>query len=254
MALQDQLPKEATLLSIILSSDKTNISAMTGEHIAHPLLISLANLFMYFQIKASNHAFLILALLPVPKFIHQDQKLCSVLENHMIHKCLDFILKPLKKAAKVGIMMSDPAGSLHYVFTPLTAYMIDVQEVLSLAGFAEKTLHLTMATYKQFGDPFQHEPQTASTTLAQLHALEQEFSPWDLDSYIPAAKEKRLNGIHCLFYRDLPLSDPSKFFMPEPLHHWHKMFWDHNAKWCICMVCPVEIDFWFSILHLLTGF
>ena len=76
----------------------------------------------------------------------------------MIHECLDFILKPLKKAAEVGIMMSDPASSLCHVFTPLAAYMIDVQEALSLAGVAGKTLHLTMATYKQFGDPFQHKP------------------------------------------------------------------------------------------------
>jgi hypothetical protein len=171
---------------------------MTGGRIAHPLLISLMNLFMDFQIKASNHAFLLLALLPVPKFIHQDQKLHSVLENHMIHKCLDFILTPLKKAAKVSIMMSDPAGALCYVFTPLATYMVDVQEALSLAGVAGKSSHLTKATYKQFGDPFQHEPQMASTTLAQLHALKQELSPWDLDSYIPAAKKKRLNGIQSI--------------------------------------------------------
>jgi hypothetical protein len=254
MAPQDQLPEGATLLGIILSSDKTHISAMTGGRVAHPLLISLMNLFMDFQMKASNHAFLLLALLPVPKFIHRDQKLRGVLENHMIHECLDFILKPLKKAAEVGIMMSDPAGSLRYVFTPLAAYIVDVQAALSLSGVAGKTSHLTMATYKQFGDPFQHEPRTASTTLAQLHALEQEFSPWDLDSYVPAAKAKRLNGVHHPFYRDWPLSDPSKFFTLEPLHHWHKMFWDHDAKWCIRMLGPTEIDFWFSILHLLTGF
>jgi Plavaka transposase len=70
MAPQDQLPKGATLLGVVLSSDKTNISAMTGGRIAHPLLISLMNLFMDFRMKASNHAFLLLALLPVPKFIH----------------------------------------------------------------------------------------------------------------------------------------------------------------------------------------
>jgi hypothetical protein len=151
MASQDQLPKGATLLGVILS-------AMTGGCVAHPLLISLTNLFADFRMKASNHVFLLLVLLPVPKFIHQDKKLCGVLENHMIHECLDFILKPLKKAAKVGIMMSDPAGSLCYVFTPLAAYIVDVQEALSLVRIAGKTLHLTMATYKQFGDSFQHEP------------------------------------------------------------------------------------------------
>ena len=76
----------------------------------------------------------------------------------MIHECLDFILKPLKKAAEVGIMMSDPVGSRRYVFTPLAAYIVDVQEALALSGVAGKTSHITMATYKKFGDPFQHEP------------------------------------------------------------------------------------------------
>ncbi|KAF8808228.1 hypothetical protein BYT27DRAFT_7255727 [Phlegmacium glaucopus] len=68
--MQDSLPQGATLLGTILSSDKTNISAMTGNRIAHPLLISLANLNMNFRMKSSNHAFLLLALLPVPSFIH----------------------------------------------------------------------------------------------------------------------------------------------------------------------------------------
>ena len=65
---------------------------------AHPLLLSLANLDISFHMKASNHAYLLLALLPVPKFIHMDSKICGILENHLLHKCLDFILKLLKIA------------------------------------------------------------------------------------------------------------------------------------------------------------
>ena len=72
----------------------------------------------------------------------------------MIHECLDFILKPLKKAAKVGIMMSDPVGFCRYVFTPLAAYIVDVQEALALSGVAGKMSHVTMATYKKFGNSF----------------------------------------------------------------------------------------------------
>jgi hypothetical protein len=77
--LQNQLPDGATLLGIVLSSDKTNISAMTGGRVAHPLLISLANLLMDFRMKTTNHAFLLLALLPVPKFIHKNRKARGVL-------------------------------------------------------------------------------------------------------------------------------------------------------------------------------
>ena len=127
---------------------------MTGGHVAHPLLISLANLFVDFQMKGSNHAFLLLVLLPVPKFIHKDRQICGVLDSRMIHECLDFILKPLKTVAKIGTMMSDLAGQARYIFTPLAAYMVDVQEALLLAAVAGKTLHLTMATYKEFGNSF----------------------------------------------------------------------------------------------------
>ena len=61
---------------------------MTGGRVAHPLLMSLANLVMDFRAKATNHAFQLLALLPVPKFIHKDRKTRGVLENRLIHECL----------------------------------------------------------------------------------------------------------------------------------------------------------------------
>ncbi|KAH9017773.1 hypothetical protein EDB83DRAFT_2321011 [Lactarius deliciosus] len=163
-----ELPDGATLLRVVLSSDKTNISAMTSGRVAHPLLMSLANLHMDFHMKGTNHAFLLLALLPVPNSEHllQLQMTCGVLENRMVHECLDFILTPLKKATQFGIMMSDPLGSLCYVFTPLASYIVDVAEVVVLAGVGGKTSHVTMASHKQFGNPFRHEPRTASTTLA----------------------------------------------------------------------------------------
>ena len=90
---------------------------MTGGCVAHPLLISLANLFMDFCNKATNHAFYLLALLPVPKFIHKNRKICGILESQLIHKCFDFILRPLKIATEIGIMMSDLLGSLRYAYT-----------------------------------------------------------------------------------------------------------------------------------------
>jgi hypothetical protein len=230
---QNKLPPGATLLGTVLSSDKTNISAMTGNRVAHPLLISLANLDMDFRTKSSHHAYLLLALLPVPKFLHSTKKIRGVLENRLIHECIDFVVEPLKTAATIGIMMSDPLGSLRYCFTPLVSCIVDTPESAVYACVAGKTSSVTMANYKQFGDSFRHEPRTASTTLAQLQAIESETDPWDLPAYVREAKKHRLNGVHRPFWRDWPLAEPSVFLTPESLHHWHKMFWDHDAKWCI---------------------
>ena len=84
-----------------------------------------------------------------------------------------------------------------------------------------------MAYYKQFGDPVQHEPRMASTTLAQLHAIEDAVHPWNLNYYIKEAAKFHLNGVHQPFWCDWPMAKPSNFLTPEPLHHWHRMFWDH---------------------------
>ncbi|KAG1819134.1 uncharacterized protein BJ212DRAFT_1446237 [Suillus subaureus] len=98
--IQSALPAGATLLGMILSSDKTTISSLTGDHVAHPLLISLANLHMNTRSKLSTHSFVLTALLP------------GVLQDCLIHQCLDIVLHPLKQAAEHGIMLSDPIGSM----------------------------------------------------------------------------------------------------------------------------------------------
>ena len=251
---QDKLPAGATLLGTVLSSDKTNISAMTGNRSAHPLLISLANIFMNFQNKSSNHLFLLLALLPIPHYTHPTKKIRGVLNNRLFHQCLDIVLAPLKKAAEIGVMMADPLGYLRFCFTPLAAYIVDTPESALISGVAGKTSSVTMASYKQFGDNFRHEPRTASTTLAQLQAAESTTNPWDLPRYVEEAMKFWLNGVHQPFWRDYPLSDPSVFLTSEPLHHWHKQFWDHDTKWCINGVGCAEIDFRFSVLHQHTGY
>ncbi|KAG2092812.1 uncharacterized protein F5147DRAFT_779555 [Suillus discolor] len=71
--MQSALPHGATLLGTILSSDKTCITALSGDHIAHPLLISIANIHMDIRLKSSSNAFLLAALLPVLKFIHKNK-------------------------------------------------------------------------------------------------------------------------------------------------------------------------------------
>jgi Plavaka transposase len=241
-------------LGTILSSDKTNISAMTGNRIAHPLLISLANLDLDFRMKSSHRAFLLLALLPIPKFIHRNKKIRGVLGYRLFHECFDFIMRPLKIAASIGVMMNDPLGYRRYCFMPLASCIVDTPESALYACVGGKTSSVTMATFKTFGNATRHEPRTASTTLAQLQAIEAEANPWDLPKYIAKAKKFRLNGVHRPFWRDWPLAEPSLFLTPEPLHHLHKMFWDHDAKWSIRALGEEEIDFRFSVLQPHTGF
>jgi hypothetical protein len=251
---QEKLPPGATLLGTILSSDKTNVSSMTGNRIAHPLLIGLANIRTSVRMKYSNNAFFLCALLPVAKFIHQTKRICGVLNDRLVHRSLDVVLEPLKIAARIGIMMSDAFGNRRFCFTPLAAYIADTQEAILLSCVGGKTSPLTMAMFKQFGDPFRHEPRTAFRTLTQLQSVTAKVDSRSVEAYFREAQTFRLNGVAEPFWRDWPMADPSQFLTPEPLHHWHRQFWDHDAKWCIRALGEREIDFRFSVLPRIVGF
>ncbi|KAF7973383.1 hypothetical protein HWV62_15483 [Athelia sp. TMB] len=76
----------------------------------------------------------------------------------------------------------------------------------------------------------------------------------DLLVYHSEAMKFRLNGVEFPFWRDWAGAEPSKFLTPEPLHHWHKAFWDHDTKWCIRAVGADEIDFRFTLIPRRVGF
>ncbi|KAF8136962.1 hypothetical protein EV363DRAFT_1156554 [Boletus edulis] len=201
--MQSQIPAGGTLCGVIISSDKTNITRIAGGGVAHPLLISLANIKMSVRNKGSSHAFLLLALLPIARFTHPKKRMCSVLDARLFHQCLDIILDPLKKAAAIGRMMSDPRGNLRYCFTPLLA-SIDCDPLL-------------------------------------------------VEEYFTACALFRLSGVSHPYWRDWPFAEPSRFFTPEGLHHWHGEFWSHDVQWCIRGLGDAEIDFRFSIIPPITG-
>ncbi|KAI6022355.1 hypothetical protein BKA83DRAFT_4026810, partial [Pisolithus microcarpus] len=78
---QDALPPGAPTLGVILSSDKMNIPIMTRNCMAHPVLISLANIDTGVHSKTSLHGYLLLALFPIPKFVKKTTHIHSLLQD-----------------------------------------------------------------------------------------------------------------------------------------------------------------------------
>ncbi|KAG1804172.1 uncharacterized protein BJ212DRAFT_1284650, partial [Suillus subaureus] len=152
--MQSALPHGATLLGTILSLDKTCITALTGDCVAHPLLLSITNIHMNTWLKSSLNTFVLTVLLPVPKFIHKEKCMKGLLQDQLVHQCLDVVLELLKVATQEGIMLSDPTGRSCYCFTPLASYITDTPEAIMLACVGRKMSPVTMAIYKQFGDAF----------------------------------------------------------------------------------------------------
>ncbi|KAG1870221.1 hypothetical protein DFJ58DRAFT_723118 [Suillus subalutaceus] len=235
--LQKDLPEGASLLGVVLSSDKTKVSNIAGNRYVHPLLVSLANIDPGVRAKGSLHAYIPLALLPVAKFLHRNKRMHGVLADRLLHQCIDLVVEPLKQAARLGVMMSDPRGFSRYCFTPLVAYVADTPEELVIACATMNSSPVTMATREDFGDPIRHPPRDGSSTLANIAAIITSISPSDLIPFFEACKRYNLNGVDLPFWRNWLTANPSSFLTPELLHHLHKMFWDHDRLWCTTVVC-----------------
>ncbi|KIK14429.1 hypothetical protein PISMIDRAFT_38112, partial [Pisolithus microcarpus 441] len=150
--LQDALPDGATLLGSVLSSDKTHITQVRN-HQAHPLLISLANISADICRKGSTKSYLLLALLPIPWFVHPNKHLHGILASQLLHQVISVVMKPLKMATEVGCMMSDPIRNLKHCFTPLVAYIADTPEQHIIACITNNASAVSVAVSKQFRDP-----------------------------------------------------------------------------------------------------
>ena len=227
---------------------------MSGNRMAHPLLLSLANIAMDVHSKGSLHGHLLLALLPVPTFIHKKSRVRSLLSDRLLHRCLDLVLTPLKIAAAIGVMMNDPRGNLRYCFTPLVGYIADTPEQCLWACTRPRVSSMSTATYKEFGDDKCHDPRTAEHTLNAINALCVQADPDEFSIFLKAVKSHGLNGVHEPFWRNWPLSDPDRFLKVEPLHHFFRMGWDHDIQWCITAVGEDEIDYRFNLLQTPVGY
>ncbi|KAG2104748.1 uncharacterized protein F5147DRAFT_775568 [Suillus discolor] len=97
----------------------------------------------------------------------------------------------------------------------LASYIADTPEAMMLACIGGKTSPVTMAMYKQFRDPFQHEPWTRAKTLEQLKIVRSRACPDDLEAFFREAQKFCLNGVDEPFWWDWLLAEPSRFLHPN---------------------------------------
>ncbi|KAF9470364.1 hypothetical protein BDN70DRAFT_763056, partial [Pholiota conissans] len=244
---QTQLPQGHTQAGIILASDKTPLPS--GNTDMYPVLLSLANIEAGVRMKASSHAFPLLAYLPTVTFKNVTSKQQSVLKACLFHFCMGLILKPLQAAEQDGVPMSDSHGNVHIVHTPLVAYIADYPEQQLVACVASSQSPITTASFLDFGDGVHYPYRVRELTLAAIeevanlpHAALGSNSDGRLDLFCNAYQEQGLNGVDEPFWKKWHGMDPSNFLVHDALHGSHLMVFDHFCKWLPNIMTASELD------------
>ncbi|KAI6022658.1 hypothetical protein EDC04DRAFT_2936511 [Pisolithus marmoratus] len=221
----------ATLVPIIITSDKTPVMRHMGGLEMHPIFITIGNIQSDIRMQATSHTWHCVGFMPVPDFdVHPDFQ--TILSAHLFHSCMDTIFASLKHTAQYGVPMTDALGYVRNCFTPLIAYIADLPEQQLVACIAKNASPVTTATLSQFSDTFPHPPRSGAHTLRQIQELCAVVHPWDITNFQKKAKAIKLLGVHLPFWRDWKYADPACFLNGEMLHSCHKFFFDHPLKWC----------------------
>jgi hypothetical protein len=225
----------------------------TANKEMHPLLISLANIHASVRMKATSHAFALVAYLPIPKFLNVSKPVQAMLSARVYHFAISIVMKHLKIAARDGCPMSDPRGDLRMIHTPLVAWIADYPEQLLIACTASKRSPISLALSAQFGDPLPHLPRTRSHTLTTIERACTVSDPCDIAGFYKTCQSLHLNGVVEPFWADWASACPSLFLTPDALHQWHKFYFDHCLQWAINIMGGKELDRRLSALQPRVG-
>ncbi|KAG1786661.1 uncharacterized protein HD556DRAFT_1434660 [Suillus plorans] len=167
--IQDHLPIGATQVPIILGSNKTPVTRLTGGLEMHPIFIIIGNINSEVHSKVTLRAWRCIAYMLIVKFcVHPDYQ--SILQARLWHKCMDLVCANLKAVEAEGCFMPDPFRFICYVFMPLVAHVCDLPEATMIAATVD---------------------------------------PWDLNKFQKVAKALNLSGVHMPYWCDWIYACPS---------------------------------------------
>src|SRR5689334_17899628 len=98
MLVQDELPRGATLVPVLLGIDQTHLNIIGRAH-AYPLYISIGNIHKRMRCKYSRNAYVLLALFPVLEGIGAELQKTTFTQAKRVlyHKCMETVLHKLKE-------------------------------------------------------------------------------------------------------------------------------------------------------------
>ncbi|KAJ7875486.1 hypothetical protein B0H14DRAFT_3083210 [Mycena olivaceomarginata] len=103
----------ATLILIILASDKTQLTRFSGDQQAWPVYLTIGNIDKSTCRHPSMHATVLLGYIPVAKLEIFSKKKRSAVGYQLFHDCMRRMLQSLKKAGEDGVDMDSQANCEH---------------------------------------------------------------------------------------------------------------------------------------------
>jgi Plavaka transposase len=212
-----------TLVTIIITSDKTQLSTFNGDKQAWPVYLTIGNIKKGTHQKPSTHATILLGYIPVSKLECFSEERHSVEGYQIFHDCMKIMLEPLVKAGTDGVNISCMDSFLCTTLPILSAYITDYPEQCLVACCQENACPTCLVKPKERGQPIHSVLRDPEMMICILAQQSQGLAPSEF-------KDHNMRPINP-FWKDLLHCDIFSCLTPDMLHQLHKgMFKDHVSK------------------------
>jgi hypothetical protein len=165
------LPSGGTLVPIVISSDKTQLTAFSGNKSAWPVYLTISNINKSMRHKISLHSSILIGYLPVKKLECYSEGNRSIQLYRLFHYCMSTILKPLIAAGRNGVFMDCADRFICHCFPILASYVADNPEQTLIACCKANRCHRCTVPSNQRGAyPSTYPVRDPECTIKDLRA------------------------------------------------------------------------------------
>ncbi|KIJ59346.1 hypothetical protein HYDPIDRAFT_100858 [Hydnomerulius pinastri MD-312] len=235
--LESQKPG-ATIIQIILSSDKTQVTMFRNKS-AYPVYMTIGNLPKEIRRKPSRRAWILLAYLPTSRIDHITNKAARRRTvTNLFHTCMRHILDPLKTPGEVGVPMTSGDGLVRRGHPLVACYSGDYPEQLLVTGIKTGECPKCDIPHAELGS------STSPAKLRDLDAILAALSLVDEDyvQFTKACKEAGVKAIYKPFWLGQPHLNIFQAITPDVLHQLYQGIIKHLISWIKEACGEAEID------------
>ncbi|KAG8778761.1 hypothetical protein FRC12_024833 [Ceratobasidium sp. 428] len=217
--------RKGTIAPIIIATDKTQMTKLSGNQSAHPVYLTIGNISKSVRRQASKHATVIIGYLPVDSFKDVPQKpLRQRLAAQLVHYSMSRVTAPLEEAGRTGVEMWCADGYLRRVYPLLASFVADYPEQCQMACTSQSGCPKCLKKWRGRGDERRAAPRRARSTLLAI------------DRYLETGNAKALDMLGLKkwwpWWANLPFAEFASALTPDLLHQVHKgVFKDHAVRW-----------------------
>ncbi|KIY60654.1 hypothetical protein CYLTODRAFT_460570 [Cylindrobasidium torrendii FP15055 ss-10] len=240
---QEMLPKGHTLASLIISTDKTQLTQFSGSKQAYPVYLTLGNIPSSLRRKPSEQACILLAYLPVEKMARGTLSKNEVSSRYqrLFHAAMTELFKPLVAAGKKGVEMASGDGVIRIVHPVLAAYVADYPEQCLVTCSKSKSCPKCEAGPSELDEPTDFPLRTQQKTLQVMD--DARTSTTSASACYKACMAANVNGnVKQPFWADLPFTNIHMSQTPDVLHQLYQGVLRHLIDWCQQLLTKDELD------------